>query len=246
MKEEPDYDPDDDGEPVEPAPHALEPSDMKPEVLDRVCALLEEQRLHQQALLQQKQEDYALETFSTEVMEVLLGATPLAVLPLLDTATAVMVWSVRDANGKTLLHHAVRVGCWQIVVRLLELNPHLADQLTNPNGRPSHWSALMVCVDTGKSSMTEDEFLYVLDTLLFHSSAATLQVRASNGSSALHMAASKGMFYTVKRILYALYNKAQCTPQAFALCTACVNQPNGRGAGCVPWLEVFAEHILVY
>ena len=128
MKEEPDYDPDDDGEPVEPAPHALEPSDMKPEVLDRVCALLEEQRLHQQALLQQKQEDYALETFSTEVMEVLLGATPLAVLPLLDTATAVMVWSVRDANGKTLLHHAVRVGCWQIVARLLELNPHLADQ----------------------------------------------------------------------------------------------------------------------
>ena len=231
MKEEPDYDPDDDGEPVEPPPEALHPSDMKAEVLDRVCALLEEQRLHQQSLLQQRLEDSALETFSAEVMEVLLGVTPLAVLPLLDT-----VWNVRDLNGKTLLHHAVRVGCWQVVVKLLELNPHLADQLTNPNGRPQHWSAIMVCVDTGKSAMQEDEYHYVLDTLLYHSSLATLQVRASNGSSALHMAASKGMFYTVKRLLYAIYNKAQCTPQAFALCTACLNQPNGRGAGCAPWV----------
>ena len=52
------------------------------------------------------------------------------------------------------------------------------------------------------------------------------------------MATSKGMFWTTKRLLYAIYEKAGGANMAFGLVSSLVNEPNGRGAGCAAWLQI--------
>lgn len=82
----------------------------------------------------------------------------------------------------------------------------------------------------------EPTFHYIFGRLLSQSSLATLEVKAANGATVLHMSCSKGMKQVTKRILYSLYNKAGKNEAAFGLVQAMLRQPNGRGFGCAPWL----------
>ena len=209
------------------------------EVLDRVLLLLEAQRLQHQALVAKAEEERTRASLQDEVFRAILSESPLKVLPLLDEATSTTIMHMHDANGLNLLHHAVRVGSYEVVDRLLELNTNLCDQISSPNGRPAHWTPFMVFIDTAKAVMDKSTYFYILGCLLHHSSLATLEVRAANGSSALHMACSKGMAATVKKTVYAIYNKAGESESALGLVSSLLNQPNGRGAGCVPgpWFQ---------
>ena len=150
--------------------------------------------------------------------------------PMLDepAVTEATILHFKDSNGMTLLHHAVRVGCWEVAVKLTNLN-------TSPTGRPQQWTPLMVCVDVGKTSMDEGTYKFMLSHLLEHSALTTVECRSGNGSTVLHHACSKGMVYTTKRILYSMYNKANGTDAAFGLVSAVINQGNGRGLGCASW-----------
>ncbi|CAL1159390.1 unnamed protein product [Cladocopium goreaui] len=241
MEEKPDWDADD-------APDADEPKDSEPKPLDpaafskqdgetmaRIVNLLEEQRLHRQAMLAKSLEDANKDTFKEQVFLTLCGTSPLAVLPMLDepAVTEATILHFKDSNGMTLLHHAVRVGCWEVAVKLTNLNTHLCDQVTSPTGRPQQWTPLMVCVDVGKTSMDEGTYKFMLSHLLEHSALTTVECRSGNGSTVLHHACSKGMVYTTKRILYSMYNKANGTDAAFGLVSAVINEGNGRGLGCV-------------
>ena len=78
--------------------------------------------------------------------------------------------------------------------------------------------------------MDETTFKYILSQLLYYTSLATLQTRAGNGSSVLHMCCSKGMAFTMRKVLWAIYNKANANEAAFGLVSSLVNTPNG------PWL----------
>ena len=196
MEEKPDWDADD-------APDADEPKDSEPKPLDpaafskqdgetmaRIVNLLEEQRLHRQAMLAKSLEDANKDTFKEQVFLTLCGTSPLAVLPMLDepAVTEVTILHFKDSNGMTLLHHAVRVGCWEVAVKLTNLNTHLYDQVTSPTGRPQQWTPLMVCVDVGKTSMDEGTYKFMLSHLLEHSALTTVECRSGNRSTVLHHA----------------------------------------------------------
>ena len=207
------------------------------ETLSRMMSLLEQQRLQTQALLAKSDEETTRANLVQELFAKVLGEDPAAVLPLLEECTAHTILQMKDTNGLNLLHQAVRVGSWQVMDKLLELNSNLTDQLTSPTGRPQHWSPLMVFVDTSKGVMEESTYKYILGQLLYHSSLATLQCRAGNGSSALHMCCSKGMAFTMRKMLWAIYNKANANEAAFGLVSSLVNTPNGRGYGCAAWFD---------
>lgn len=245
---EPDYDPDDKddkddkNEPREPAPQPLKPDESE-EVMARVLKLLEEQRLHSQAFLAKTTDASSAAQLQEDCFRSLMSATPLAVLPFLDKVTPNSVLQMKDVNGFTLLHTAARIGCWEAMDRLLAICPVLCDQLSSPNGRPAHWTPLMVLIDTGSAARDKQEFYYMLQQLLEHSSLATIECKSGNGSSALHMATSKGMFHTTKKILWAVYNKGTGDQTAFGLVSSMLNQTNSRGAGCVTWLSVYCDII---
>lgn len=100
----------------------------------------------------------------------------------------------------------------------------------------------MVLLDA-KSGVEQDDCMWLVQLLASRSSLATLEVRAANSSSALHMACSRGQFWSVKKLLYGIYNKADATQAAFGLVANLVNQANGRGAGCV---SLFAKSFLFF
>lgn len=207
------------------------------EVLDRILQLLEQQRLQRQAAVARQEAERTRANWQDDAFRQLFGPEPLKVLDLLEEVTAANILMMVDGNGLNLLHQACRVGCVPVVEKLLDMNVALADQLTSPTGRPAHWSPLMVLLDA-KSGIGQDEYMWLIQLLVTHSSLATLEVRAANGSSALHMACSRGQFWSVKKLLYGIYNKADSTQAAFGLVTNLVNQANARGAGCASSLAV--------
>ena len=203
--------------------------------MHRVLRLLEEQRLRSQALLAKSSERESVSE-QKESFAAVMSATPLAVLPMLDDLQPSQALLLKDMNGMNLLHVSARLGCWEVMDRLLALNSQLCDQMTSPVGRPAHWSPLMVLVDAGQAR-DPDTFRYMLGRLLQETSLTTIEARAANGTSALHMAAGRGMFNATKQILYAVYNKNNAGMAAFGLVTSLLNTPNGRGAGCVSGLR---------
>jgi ankyrin repeat protein len=95
----------------------------------------------------------------------------------------------------------------------------------------------MFLIDAGQARDPQT-FRYMLARLLQETSLTTIEARGANGTSALHMATSKGMFNATKQILYAVYNKNRADLAAFGLVTSMLNTPNGRGAGCVSGLRL--------
>lgn len=208
------------------------------EVMQRVLRLLEEQRLRSQAVVAKATDETTKAQLQDDAFAALLSPTPLAVLPIISQMDASTVLQVKEANGMTLLRTAARIGCWEVADAVLQLNPRMTEQLTLPSGRPSHWSALMVLIDSG-AGHAEGDYKYIMDQVLLNSSIATIECRAANGSSALHMACSKGMLWSTKRIIYAVYGKANGDQAAYGLVTSMLNQTNGRGAGCASWLGLW-------
>ena len=211
------------------------------EVLDRITKLFEAQRQQYQALLAKAEEDSQRANLVEDMFRTILSDSPLKVLPLLEEATSTTIMKMQDANGLNLLHQAVRVGSYEIVDKLLSLNPNLCDQLTSPMGRPAHWTPFMVFVDTQKGVMNQETFFYILGQLLYHSSLATLEAQAANGSSALHMMCAKGMTKTVKKTVYAIYNKAGESEAALGLSVPCSTGP--MGAAMAVFLGLYVDAV---
>ena len=236
---EPDWGDDDDEPPLAPP----EPVDFakvaenagaenRDEVMDRVLQLLEQQLLQRQAMVERQEVERTRANWQEDAFRLLCGPEPLKLLDLLPEVSASNILTMVDGNGLNLLHQSCRIGCVPVVEGLLALNPALADQLTNTGGRPAHWSVMMVLLDA-KNAMTEEDYMTLVHLIIINSSLATLEARAANGSSALHMAASRGQFWSLKKLLYGIYNKAKGDQAAFGLVSSLLNQPNGRGAGCV-------------
>ena len=205
--------------------------------MKRVLRLLEEQRLHSHAFLAKSSRQDSFSENQERIFAALMGPTPLAVLPMLDDMAASQALLLRDKNGMSLLHFSARLGYWEVMDRMLQINPQLCDQMTSPVGRPAHWSPLMILIDAGQARDPQT-FRYMLARLLQETSLTTIEARGANGTSALHMATSKGMFNATKQILYAVYNKNRADLAAFGLVTSMLNTPNGRGAGCVSGLRL--------
>ena len=192
--------------------------------MKRVLRLLEEQRLHSHAFLAKSSRQDSFSENQERIFAALMGPTPLEVLPMLDDMAASQALLLRDKNGMSLLHFSARLGCWEVMDRMLQINPQLCDQMTSPVGRPAHWSPLMILIDAGHARDPQT-FRYMLARLLQETSLTTIEARGANGTSALHMATSKGMFNATKQILYA----------------RCVQQKQGRLGGLRPGY-FHAEH----
>lgn len=241
-----DYDPDDkEDEANEPPATEAKPvdfaslaakqeSEVREEVMDRVLALLEQQKVQRQAMMARQEEEQLRANWQDEAFRAVLGADPLKALPLLDEANSATILQMVDGNGLNLLHNAVRVMCWPVVQRLINLNPAVVDQLTSPQARPAHWSALMVLVDTNAVG-DQEAYGAILTMLLEAMSLATLEARAANGNTALHLAAGQGNFWTMRKIVWEIYHKASGNQAAFGLVSSLLNLPDRKGAGCVTW-----------
>lgn len=192
----PDWSPDDDEPetPAKPSPvdftQLAAGADNRSEVLDRVLTLLEQQKLRSQAMVARQEAERTRSNWQEEAFSLICGPEPLRLLDLLDEVTESNVLMMRDGNGLNLLHQCCRIGCIPVVEKLLTIHPALTDQMTSPHGRPAFWSPLMVLLDA-KRIMWEDSYKELMGLILASSSLATLEARAANGSSALHMACSR-------------------------------------------------------
>jgi hypothetical protein len=202
------------------------------EVLVRFLQLMQAQWEATQSQLLREEQRRLGEDFKTRVMIALLGPRPMDVMGLLEQVTGALIMQIRGRNGLTVLHHACRLHLPAVSDRALSLNPALAGTVTYPQGRPPHWTALMVVVDQWKDVPAAKDTLRVL---VRYMSPDAYSVRATNGATALHTACSRGNSYAVKKCLYGLYNAAGGNEAAFGLVVSLLNSPGGgtRNAGCV-------------
>lgn len=92
----------------------------------------------------------------------------------------------------------------------------------------------MVLVDTNAVG-DQEAYGAILTMLLEAMSLATLEARAANGNTALHLAAGQGNFWTMRKIVWEIYHKASGNQAAFGLVSSLLNLPDRKGAGCVTW-----------
>ena len=179
----------------------LENSGAMGEALQRLLKLFEKQRLETQRLLSKAEEKETSQDFVNQVLTGILSKNVDATLALLARASPVCVMQIVDFNGMSALHHAAKLGLVVIVDALLEINPAVADKITRADGRPAHWTALMVLADSWVGS---DEQCDVLRSLLWATSQETFKVCTLSGNNVFHLAASHGNIYFVKRLCYGL------------------------------------------
>ena len=215
---------------------ALDPN--ASEVLQRFLILLHNQRLQTQAQLAKESEKIDAAEFAQKVMMTLLGACPMDSLPLLQQVSPAGIMSICDHNGLTLLHHACRLGLPAIVQKCLEINKHLCDVVTKWDGKPQHWTPLMVLVDKWQDTRN---FQQCMLALLQACSPATYSMRAPTGQTPFHIAASRGNWWVMKRLCWGLYHAAGADDQAYAMVVNILNSPGGgRNAGVVD--HAFRSH----
>ena len=201
------------------------------EILQRFVILMQEQRLQAQAALARESEKAMTQAKANEVMCTLLGAAPMDTLKLLDGVSPANILTIVDHNGLTLLHHACRLGVPAVVERVIQINRHLADVTTKPDGKPPHWTPLMVICDKWCDT---DPFRQCLWLLLGALTPASYSIRSTNGQTPFHVAASRGQWWLMKRLCWGLYAAGGSDSQAFAMVESLLNSPGGgRSAGVV-------------
>ncbi|CAJ1459013.1 unnamed protein product [Effrenium voratum] len=256
VKEEVDYSDDDDGEPKEESheeSHAAAavsdlvkntPGDSRDEALTRLYELLETQKVQQQAVLSSLQTRQERELFQQSMLSALLNRDSETSVQLICKASPAQLMMARDEAGLTVVHHAVRLGLGQVLEAALRKAPLLADAVTFPSSKPDNWTPLMVLCDAAPGSLGGLDHAYeMLKYLLCFMSATGMQIlsstRAGSGMTAFHLAAARGQFRFVKKLVWSLYHKAggnssDRSDAAFSLVTSVVNSKGGkRAAGCV-------------
>ena len=171
------------------------------EVLQRLLKLFERQRLETQRVLSMSEEKETTRDFVNDLLTAILSKNVDRAMDMLQSCTPMTVMQLDDSNGMSALHHAAKMGLVAVVTRLVEIIPALADRVTRADGRPAHWSCLMVLVDSWIGS---DDQCEALRLLLWASSPGTFQVRSLTGNSVFHLAASHGNMYFMKRLCYSL------------------------------------------
>ena len=201
------------------------------EIYQRCIALLQEQRLQAQSSVNHQIGQKLSQEFTTKVLLTVLGAVPNDVIPMLDHVTPANILEIKDHNGLTVLHHACRLGLPSVTERVLQINKHLVDVLTFPDGKPPHWTSLMVLVDRWQD---KPSYQQCMQHMLTACSSATYAMRAPTGQSPFHVAASRGQWWVMKQLCWGLYNAAGSDAAAFAMVESIINSPGGgRDAGVV-------------
>ena len=147
------------------------------EVLGRLFGLLETQKVQQQAMLSKMQCRQEEEERKQKILSALYSRD----MPLLRTllqglGSSSALVTIRDDEGLTVAHHAVRLGLYPVLEWTLRQAPSLADSVTNPSGRPANWTPMMILVDSAPGAIGGADAAYeMVKMLLVHMSATGLQ-----------------------------------------------------------------------
>ena len=120
----------------------------------------------------------------------------------------------KDRDGMTLLHHAVRVGCWPIARSLLKVQFALADSVTYPTQTPAGWTPLMCLADrpAPKDAFETSEFNKAVHSLVDRMKLSAIKQQATKtGKTALHFMASRGHQNAIDTVLQVVQNKTKQT-----------------------------------
>ena len=154
----------------------LKKSDDK-EALSRLFSLLESQKVQQQAILSRMQSRQQQEDAKEEIMAAVYNRDLPKLRLLLQQVSDSAIVSMRDEEGMTLCHHAVRLGMYELLQWVMIKAPALADSVTNPSGRPGNWTPLMVLVDAPPGTLGgRQAACEMLKMLTVHMSATGLQL----------------------------------------------------------------------
>ncbi|CAE7362190.1 unnamed protein product [Symbiodinium sp. CCMP2592] len=240
------------GEPLEPSSLDLEKTmealkaqaaeGDKDEMLGRLFGLLETQKVQQQALLSRLQSRQEMDERKNVIFTALYNRDMTRLRAELQALTVSDLVSIRDEEGMTVAHHAVRLGLGPCLEYTLRKAPTLADAVTNPSGRPANWTPLMVLVDAPPGSLGGTDYAYdMLKVLVSYMSVTGLvnlgPFKSPTGATAFHIAASRGNHRGLQKLLWSLYHKSggdRNSTYAFGLVTSLVNSPGlKRGQGVV-------------
>ncbi|CAE7460837.1 unnamed protein product [Symbiodinium sp. CCMP2592] len=240
------------GEPLEPSSLDLEKTmealkaqaaeGDKDEMLGRLFGLLETQKVQQQALLSRLQSRQEMDERKNVILTALYNRDMTRLRAELQALTVSDLVSIRDEEGMTVAHHAVRLGLGPCLEYTLRKAPTLADAVTNPSGRPANWTPLMVLVDAPPGSLGGTDYAYdMLKVLVSYMSVTGLvnlgPFKSPTGATAFHIAASRGNHRGLQKLLWSLYHKSggdRNSTYAFGLVTSLVNSPGlKRGQGVV-------------
>lgn len=176
----------DDEAPSEASPQSLEPKEIQKtvealkaqgdgEMLARIMGLLESQKVQQQAMLSRMQSRQEREDRKSTVLTSLYNRDMPRLRAELQALSVSELVTIRDEEGLTVAHHAVRLGLGPCLEFTLRKAPTLADAVTNPSGRPANWTPMMVLVDAPPGSLGGSDYAYdMLKVLVSHMSVTGL------------------------------------------------------------------------
>lgn len=101
----------------------------------------------------------------------------------------------------TPLHRAARQGYVQVVRKILSLNPFAANARTYPSRAPGLATPLSLLADAEPRSMDADVMEAIATELVEHMTLAAVRLQSTKGSTAFHLAASRGNVVVLRCIL---------------------------------------------
>ena len=171
------------------------------EVLGRLFGLLETQKVQQQAMLSKMQCRQEEEERKQKILAALCREMQLLRQLLQGLGSSSALITIRDDEGMTVAHHAVRLEPFPVLEWTLRRAPSLADSVTNFSGRPPNWTPMMILVDSAPGSIGGHDAAYeMVKMLLPHMSATGLQSFAFKVCclSCLSLSLSVCMMYVIQ------------------------------------------------
>ena len=173
------------------------------EEMKRLYELLSEQKALLQRMADAKTEKDAQDELGAKLQEAILSNSAEA-LKIVQGLRPGQLETIRDANGMSPLHAAVKMLNTDLVWAIIEKCPGLVNVPSRTDRNPAHWTPLMTLCDMPKPADGDSRHFQIGASLVHNMSRDALNNRASNWTTASHLATSRGSLHLLKKILYRL------------------------------------------
>ncbi|CAJ1341167.1 unnamed protein product [Effrenium voratum] len=173
------------------------------EEMKRLYELLSEQKALLQRMADAKTEKDAQDELGAKLQEAILSNSAEA-LKIVQGLRLGQLETIRDANGMSPLHAAVKMLNTDLVWAIIEKCPGLVNVPSRTDRNPAHWTPLMTLCDMPKPADGDSRHFQIGTSLVHNMSRDALNNRASNWTTASHLATSRGSLHLLKKILYRL------------------------------------------
>lgn len=175
------------------------------EEIQRLSELLASHRNQLQKVVEHQEAKDKDASAAGEVLDLLMAQNWDKALEAISGLRPEQLEHIQDYSGMTVLRHAVRSHKLELVMKIVETCPPLANRCTSPHRQPGHWTPLMILSNMPApppGSHEAEAHSHIGYLLCQHMSLDGLNVRGTTWATATHIAVSRSKWSLVKSILY--------------------------------------------